>query len=226
MASVHCRHCAVLSCLTNRSRQGFGVILIIDYGMGNLGSIANMLLRIGVVAQISSDPLLVSKATKLILPGVGAFDEGMKNLHQLGLVEPLQRAVIEQGKPVLGICLGMQLFSQGSEEGTRAGLGWLSADTVRFKSTGNLKVPHMGWNTLRLQKDSPLLEGNSALCKYYFVHSYHLICHEAEDILAVTDHGGNFVAAVQRKRIYGTQFHPEKSHKYGIRLLANFVEKA
>jgi glutamine amidotransferase len=204
------------------------MIVVIDYGMGNVGSILNMLKRIGAKALLSSKLDDVAEAEKLILPGVGAFDHGMKNLEALGLIPVLDQRVRRQATPILGICLGMQLFTLRSEEGVRDGLGWFEGETVRFKMEGRteqLRVPHMGWNTAQTVTPSPLFEHSSADSRFYFVHSYHVTCHDPSDVLATTRYGYEFVSAVQKGRMVGVQFHPEKSHKFGMQILKNFVER-
>lgn len=206
------------------------MIVIVDYGMGNLGSIVNMLKKIGAHAKISADIHEIRSAEKLILPGVGAFDAGMKRLRELNLVETLNDEVIGKRKPVIGLCLGMQLITRKSEEGSETGLGWVDAETIRFRfdtQTANLKIPHMGWNDVSIQREGVLFSGMSGTeNRFYFVHSYHVTCHRSEDILATTHYGYDFVSALQHENVMGTQFHPEKSHKFGMRLLKNFVEFA
>jgi glutamine amidotransferase len=202
------------------------MIIIIDYGMGNLGSIRNMLKKIGTPAEISSDPSKISSAEKLVLPGVGAFDHGMTNLSARGLIPLLNRRVLDEKCPILGICLGMQLLSQSSEEGNLPGLGWIAGKTRRFqflKGMASLKIPHMGWNEVKAADGAPLFIGFDETPRFYFVHSYHVCCDHSEDILATTFYGYDFVSAVKHENIMGTQFHPEKSHKFGMRLLKNFV---
>lgn len=203
------------------------MIVIIDYGMGNLGSIFNMFRKIGAESTISSDPSIIKSAAKLILPGVGSFDNGMKNLKDQNLIEILGRKVFVDKTPILGICLGMQLLTRCSEEGTLPGLGWVDARTVRFdfrENRDNLKVPHMGWNGVHLQKISPLYNEMFAEPRFYFVHSYHVVCNDPADVLSKTRHGFDFTSSLQRGNIFGTQFHPEKSHKFGMKLLKNFAE--
>ncbi|OGC08494.1 imidazole glycerol phosphate synthase, glutamine amidotransferase subunit [candidate division WOR-1 bacterium RIFOXYA2_FULL_36_21] len=203
------------------------MIVIIDYGMGNLGSILNMLKKIGVEAQISSDLSVIAKASKFIFPGVGSFDNGMRKIKQLGLIEILEEKVLKEKSPILGICLGMQLFTKKSEEGELPGLGWIDAETVRFNLKDhdqNLKIPHMGWNQIVPQKKSLLFSEMFSDPKFYFVHSYHLICNDISAELTKTFYGYDFVSSVQKENIYGVQFHPEKSHKFGMKLLRNFVE--
>ena len=199
------------------------MMVIIDYKMGNIGSIQNMLKRIGVKVVVSSDACEIMKAGKIILPGVGAFDEGMKNLNELGLTELLIKRIKEEGVPILGICLGMQLFSEKSEEGVSKGLGLVEAVTVKFRMNQGLKVPHMGWNTVSPVKENPLYS-NLNNNRFYFVHSYHVACRNREDVLSETHYGYDFVSSLQHKNIYGVQFHPEKSHKFGMQLLRNFSE--
>lgn len=201
------------------------MVVIVDYQMGNVGSIVNMLKKIGISAVASSDFDKIRNADKLILPGVGSFDGGMANLQRLGMVHLLEEKVLEQKAPILGICLGMQLMTKSSEEGNMAGLGWVKARTLRFKhdNAANLKVPHMGWNTIIPKKNSALLAGMDDEKRFYFVHSYHVHCEEPNDILAVTPYGYDFVSAVEHGNIYCVQFHPEKSHKFGMKLLKNFV---
>lgn len=203
------------------------MIAIVDYGMGNLGSISNMLKKIGVQSAITSDPLAIEAAEKLILPGVGAFDLGMKNLTQQGLVEPLNVQVMQRKKPILGLCLGMQLFTRSSEEGHLLGLGWLNAKTVRFTFSGpeaGLKIPHMGWNTIQAHGSHPLLSDLGADARFYFDHSYHILCSDGDTVLATTSYGYDFPSIVADGNVLGAQFHPEKSHKFGMRLLKNFAE--
>jgi len=203
------------------------MIVIIDYGLGNLGSVANMLKKIGVQAVVSSDPVVIASADKLILPGVGSFDTGMKNLKERGLLSLLNDRVLNDKISILGVCLGMQLLGKRSEEGLLPGLNWLDAETIRFKfedDKANLKIPHMGWNTLNVCQRHPLLAGLELDNRFYFVHSYHVACKNPPNILAQTTYGFDFTSAVLKENIMGVQFHPEKSHKFGMRLLKNFVE--
>lgn len=204
------------------------MIAIIDYGMGNPGSIKNMLRKLGVASQITSDPQTIQDASKLILPGVGAFDAGMEHLHAKGLVGLLDRRVKEERVPVLGICLGMQLMTRSSEEGGKPGLGWIDAEARRFSvpPASRLKVPHMGWAPVTSQKPSKLVsaEGVDEL-RFYFVHSYYVSCNNSDDIALQASHGNDFVAGFEHDNILGVQFHPEKSHKFGLKLLENFVTR-
>jgi glutamine amidotransferase len=203
-------------------------VLIVDAGLGNVGSIANMLRKAGGEPVVSGDPAEVLRASKIILPGVGAFDNGVTRLRESGLWEPLQKKVLEEKAPVLGICLGMQLFCRRSEEGRLAGFGWIAADTVRFTTegtAGDWRIPHMGWNELVMRRPCPLLEGYDRTPLFYFVHVYHLACDDAADVAAEARYIYPFPAVVQRGNLYATQFHPEKSHKFGLLLLRNFLEK-
>jgi len=203
------------------------MIVIINYKMGNLGSIFNMLKKVGAKAIISSDFQNIESAEKLVLPGVGAFDSGMKNLKDMGLIPILEEAVLNKKKPILGICLGMQLFSKTSEEGILSGLGWIDAKTEKFKFEGvnnNLKIPHMGWNTVTIKRQSCLTREMGGDERFYFLHSYHVICNKDDDILAITNYGYDFASMIHHENIFGVQFHPEKSHKFGMKILKNFAE--
>lgn len=205
------------------------MIIIVDYGMGNLSSIANMLKKAGTTAKISAEPQVIGGAEKLILPGVGAFESGMQNLAERGLIEPLNRAVCERRVPVLGLCLGMQLMTRGSEEGMAPGLSWIDALTVRFRVPADephLKVPHMGWNTVDWTRPSHLASEMAAEARFYFVHSYHLVCADEADIAGRTMYGYQFASAIERGNILGVQFHPEKSHRFGMQLLKQFADMA
>lgn len=198
------------------------MITIVDYGMGNLGSIQNMFKRLGVKSLIASDREAISGATKIVLPGVGAFDAAIDRITNAGLLDVLHRKALVEQVPVLGICLGMQLMTRGSEEGKRPGFGWIPASTKRFASSGDLKVPHMGWNRVRPLRSHPLLTGTSDDTRFYFVHSYYVHVDDEADSLLRTTHGVEFDAAIGRGNIFGAQFHPEKSHRFGQRLLGNF----
>ena len=200
------------------------MITIVDYGLGNPPSVRNMLRKAGHDAAISADAAVLRGASKLILPGVGAFDHGMQNLEDRGLLPVLNDAALERRIPVLGICLGMQLMSRRSEEGVKAGLGWLDADTVRFNLDSALRVPHMGWNAVTPTRDSFLTRALPAEARYYFVHSYHVRFEVPSEITMVADYGGAIAAAAIKGNIAGTQFHPEKSHRFGLALLKAFAE--
>lgn len=202
------------------------MITIVDYHMGNLGSILNMLKKIGQEAQVTADPALIAAADKLVLPGVGAFDAGMENLERSGLIPLLNRRVLEERVPTLGICLGMQLMTRSSEEGARAGLGWVDAEALRFRPTdAKLKVPHMGWNRVMPARPSPLTDELPEEPRFYFVHSFYVRCHDEADVLLTTSFGEPFASAFQRGNVWGVQFHPEKSHKFGMALLRNFATR-
>ena len=202
------------------------MIVIIDYGMGNLRSVHNKFKRMGLDAIISSKQEDIESAEKLILPGVGHFKYGIQNLHDLQLIDTLNRKVLEEKIPILGICLGTQLFCTHSEEGNCEGLGWLDAEVVRFTVSDRLKfkIPHMGWNDVKVRNKNSLDRDIGVNDKFYFVHSYHLKCNKPEDVWMTTEYDYEFVSAVHRDNIYGTQFHPEKSHDAGINLLQKFVE--
>jgi len=192
--------------------------------MGNLGSIKNMLRKIGAKSEITNDIGIISKAKKIILPGVGAFDSAMLNLEKLELIDILNKKVMDEKKPLLGICLGMQLLAKSSEEGKKGGLGWLDAKVLRFNIDVPSKVPHMGWNLISQQKESELFNDMYSEPRFYFVHTFYFSCNNSNDILTSTDYGGKFTSAVKKDNIYGVQFHPEKSHKFGMKLLENFVK--
>lgn len=196
--------------------------------MGNLGSIANMLKRIGHDSLITNNIGDIEKATKLILPGVGAFDNGMQSFNDLGFSSILNKKVLEEKTPILGICLGMQLMTEGSDEGKEPGLGWIKGRFEKFVFGDNLKaykVPHMGWNKLLQAKPSMLLEGYDETPRFYFVHSYYFKPTNQPDVLGNTNYGIEYASAFEHENILGVQFHPEKSHKFGMNLLKNFAEK-
>lgn len=199
------------------------MIAIVNYGLGNLGSIFNMLRRIGVKSIITSDPEQIKNAEKLILPGVGHFDKGMNELRNSGLKELLDHKVLSEKIPVLGICLGMQLMTIKSEEGTSDGLGWIHAFTKKFRfESKEYKIPHMGWNTVSVSNKNNLLEDNEEEQRFYFVHSYYVKVTNSGNSILKTNYGLEFDSGIQRDNIYGIQFHPEKSHKFGMNLLKKF----
>ncbi len=202
------------------------MIAIIDYGMGNLASISNILKAVGSEAVVTNDAAAIRSASKLILPGVGAFDAGMRNLHQLGLVPLLEERALQAGVPLLGICLGMQLMARRSEEGSQPGLGWIDAEVILFDTAAHpgLKVPHMGWNSVRAMKPSPLLATLDERPRFYFVHSYRVRCNQRANVLLQAEYGGAFDAAFECASLRGVQFHPEKSHRFGMALMKRFVE--
>lgn len=200
------------------------MITIVDYGMGNLGSITNMFKYIGVSTKISSDPADIQNAEKLLLPGVGAFDEAMNRINQSGIKEILDKKVLDEKIPILGICLGMQLLTNSSEEGMSQGLGWIDAETLRFPKRKDLKVPHMGWNVVSSMRDSPITNDfPKEESRFYFVHSYYVSVKNEDNSLLKTTYGLEFDSAIQKNNIIGAQFHPEKSHKFGMIMFANFA---
>ncbi|MCA1031315.1 imidazole glycerol phosphate synthase subunit HisH [Bacillus timonensis] len=204
------------------------MLAIIDYGVGNVSSIINMFKKIGVPAIATSEPSEIERSDKLILPGVGSFDAGMQKLNKSGLVEVIKNHALKEQKPLLGICLGMQMLGRKSEEGEQLGLSLIPFDNKRFNFSGDksLKVPHMGWDiTTTMIKDDPLVKDLDPLQRYYFVHSYHAVCDSEDNVLMRCDYGYPFAAAVKRDNIYGAQFHPEKSHKFGMALLENFARR-
>lgn len=207
------------------------MVAIINYGLGNLGSIANMLKAIGEKTIVTSDAKKIHNAERLILPGVGAFDAGMEQLEKRELIPVIQREAAS-GKPVLGICLGMQLLGRKSEEGKKAGLGLIPFDNVRFDFSNidetlrkQLKIPHMGWDIVEFKKNVPLLQEIQGTQRYYFVHSYHAVCDSVENVLMTCDYGYEFAASVFKDNVYGAQFHPEKSHDFGMKIFENFVRR-
>lgn len=200
------------------------MITIVDYGMGNLGSIQNMFKRIGIKTIATNDLDVIAKAQKLLLPGVGAFDAAMKKINASGFRSLLDHKVLVEKVPILGICLGMQILTRGSEEGIEKGLGWIEADAQKFPSAANLKVPHMGWNLVVPTRKSELTEGLPSESRFYFVHSYYVRVDHDEDSILRTSYGLTFDSAIQHDNIFGAQFHPEKSHRFGMQLLSNFAK--
>lgn len=200
--------------------------IIIDYGMGNLRSVQKKFQRVGAEVEITSDIAKILVAEKLLLPGVGHFANGVRKLKESGIWDILNKKVIEEKTPILGICLGMQVMAKYSAEGEVKGLGWFDADVVKFQINNKLKykVPHMGWNNAVVNKKSDLFKGINNKTVFYFVHSYHMKCKNEKDILATTEYEYEFTSAVQKGNIYGIQFHPEKSHDVGERLIKNFIE--
>jgi glutamine amidotransferase len=199
------------------------MITIVNYGVGNTGSMLNMFKRIGFKACIESDPDVICKASRLLLPGVGAFDAAISRIHGIpGLLEVLQYKALKEQVPVLGVCLGMQLLTSSSEEGGVAGLGWIEGKTMRFPKIEGLKVPHMGWNMARSLISSPLTADLGVMPRYYFVHSYYVQVKKQEHSLMRTEYGVEFDSVIALDNIYGVQFHPEKSHRFGMQILNNF----
>ena len=203
------------------------MIVVIDYGMGNLHSVAKALKRIHVDTKISSDAADISSAHKLILPGVGHYKREMENLRDLGIIDVLNKSVIDNKIPILGICLGMQLFTKHSEEGDVEGLGWLDAKTVKFSFENQTKfrIPHIGWNTIHMENKSPLFDNIKDSESFYFVHSYYVTCEIQVEITSHTEYGCRFTSSIAKENIFATQFHPEKSHDQGLAVLKNFIDK-
>ena len=201
-------------------------LAIVDYGVGNIGALLNMFDYLGIEAEASADPQLLAAARKLVLPGVGAFDKAMSTLRARGLVAPLEEALRERCATVLGVCLGMQLLARGSEEGGEAGLGWIDADVRRITVTpgSRLKVPHIGWMDVRAPRRSALFDPAGPVERFYFDHGYHVVCDRREDVAATFDYGEELCCAVDCGQVLGVQFHPEKSHRFGMRLLKAFAD--
>ncbi len=200
-------------------------ILILDYGMGNISSVKRKLSLLKVEANVSSSPIDIEKADKIILPGVGHFEKAMDNLIKLKLLDALNEAILVKQKPILGICLGMQLMTQRSEEGHGEGLGWFDAEVGRFSIHDQLKfkIPHTGWNQINIQKNSSLMKDLDNSAEFYFVHAYHVITSDKRDDLNITDYEKPFVSAIEKNNIFGVQYHPEKSHESGDILFKNFL---
>lgn len=201
------------------------MIAIINYGLGNLTSILNMCKRLGIEAVITADPAELKAADQLILPGVGHFKKGMDNLRSSGLQPLLDELVLTQHKPILGICLGAQLMTMHSEEGDAEGLKWVDANTIRFRTEmlGGLKVPHMGWSDVDFKEDHPIWQDLPDNPRFYHVHTYHFQFSDPGEVSATAVYGYEFACAFHKQNIFGTQFHPEKSHKFGMKLLRNFA---
>lgn len=199
-------------------------ITIVDYGAGNPRSIANMLRQLGHFAAITSDPRALADASHLILPGVGKFDYAMARLNETGLGEALD-ARVRAGVPLLGICLGAQLLTRRSDEGELAGFGWIAGETVAFdrsRLAADLKVPHIGWSDTTFRPGARL---EAAGARFYYVHSFHMVCDRPQDVLCVANHGYEFVSGIERDNVVGVQFHPEKSHRFGLALIGGFVSR-
>lgn len=203
-----------------------GTVVVVDYGVGNIGSILNMFKKLGVRAVGSASADDIAGADRLVLPGVGAFDAAMAKLRETGLIPVLEDTVLSRGTPLLGVCLGAQLLTKGSEEGALPGLGWIDGGVRKFRfnaPVSTLKVPHMGWNDAIPKEGNRLFSGFEETPRFYFVHSYHMVCPE-QFVLCESHYGYSFASGIVRENIMGVQFHPEKSHKFGLRLLKNFVE--
>lgn len=211
--------------LVNKNKSTFGTIVIIDYTMGNLRSVQKKFLSLGYNAIISSELDTIRNADRLILPGVGHFSKGIENLKKTGIYDLLNKVVLEEEKPILGICLGMQLMTNYSEEGNCEGFGWIDGETLKFKiDTVKYKVPHMGWNEVDFDSNHRLFTKIAEKELFYFVHSYYVQVKNEQNILATTNYGIKFTSAIMKKNILGVQFHPEKSHDWGAQLLSNFCE--
>lgn len=199
------------------------MITIIDYYTGNLKSVANMLKKIGIESQITNDKNVISKAKKIILPGVGAFDNAMQCLEDLDLVDTLSKKALEEKIPLLGICLGMQIMAKSSEEGSKPGLGWIDANVIKFTNP-TIKVPHMGWNQTYISKNNKLFKSIDNNMKFYYVHSFYMKCNDRKNEVAYANYPKEFTCSIQKDNLYAVQFHPEKSLRFGMQLLKNFAE--
>ena len=202
------------------------MITVVDYDMGNVGSVANMIKHVGGESILTSKHSDIEKADKIILPGVGSFDTGMRNLEKLDLIDLLNKKALKDKIPVFGICLGMHLLSSSSEEGKLKGLGLINARTIKFnfENDKTLNIPHMGWNDVKVNpQNEGLFKGMYENPRFYFDHSYHLVCEDESDIMGTSDYGYEFACAVHCENIYGVQFHPEKSHRYGMKVFENFI---
>ena len=199
-------------------------IIIVDYGMGNLRNVQKGFEQVGFEAKVTRNKKEIAKASAIVLPGVGAFKDCMENLERYGLIEPLLKS-IEKGKPYLGICLGLQiLFSESEESGSQKGLDLVKGKVVRFKPDQEHKVPHMGWNTVRMEREIPMLRGIENGDFFYFVHSYYVVPEEEKWVSTLTDYGEDFASSVCKENLFATQFHPEKSQQKGLRILENFTK--
>jgi glutamine amidotransferase len=201
------------------------MIGIIDYGLGNVKAFDNIYKRLHIPVKILKSEIDFENVTKLILPGVGAFDHAMSTFTQSGMREVTEKMVLENNVPVIGICVGMQMLAKNSEEGKLPGLGWVNGSVKKFDETKihfTTHLPHMGWNDVEVDNTKPIFKDFEKDALYYFLHSYYFSCNESQDIIATAEYGINFTCAVNHKNIYGVQFHPEKSHEFGIKLLENF----
>ena len=202
------------------------MITIIDYGMGNLRSVEKIFQRLKIDISISSNLDDINNAKKIVLPGVGHFQNGMRKLQETGIKDVLNKKILQEKTPILGICLGMQLMTNHSEEGNVDGLGWIDGETKRFNfESKKIKIPHMGWNQVEIAKESVMTKGIDGDNSFYFVHSYFVSCNDENDILFKSTYHHSFVSGFEKNNIVGVQFHPEKSHQYGMQLIKNFIEK-
>jgi len=203
------------------------MITIIDYGLGNVLAFVNVYSRLNIPVAVAKSADDFVKATKLILPGVGSFDHAMQQLDQSGMRSSVEQLVLQQGMPILGICVGMQMLANTSDEGVLPGLGWIDGKVKKFDVSvmpRGTNLPHMGWNDVKPVVEGGLFKGMEQDARFYFLHSYYFECHQPSNILALTDYGAEFSCAVRRVNVYGVQFHPEKSHNFGSQLLRNFSE--
>lgn len=200
------------------------MITIIDYGLGNLRSVQKSFERAKIKVEISSDLKKIEKAKKLVLPGVGHFGKGMANLKSSGLIEILNQKVLVDKVPILGICLGMQLMTEYSQESNSEGLGWIEADTIRFEKDNSkkFKVPHIGWNSIDIINENSLLDKIKNDSQYYFVHTYYVICKNKSEVMTESEYGIKFHSSFRKDNVFGVQFHPEKSFSVGLQMLENF----
>lgn len=199
------------------------MIAIVDYDIGNVTAVSNMLQRIGAACKVTALASDLEAADRIILPGNGAFDACMKNLRASGLIPVLEQQIFQRSVPLLGICVGAQMLGHCSAEGVESGLGWINMRVERFPAVPDLRIPHMGWNQVRPAQEHPLLGGMEADTRFYFVHSYYMVPEDPADVLLHANYGKEFAAGVVKKNIAGVQFHPEKSHRFGKHLLSEFA---
>jgi len=200
------------------------VISILDYGVGNPRAVLSMYKRIGIPANIVSKAIDLEFTKKIILPGVGAFDYAMQKFNESGLRESVEKLVIHENIPVLGICVGMQMLCKSSSEGEEEGLGWINSRIEKFSFVENYPVPHMGWNKVTILRETPLTKKLKSDARFYFAHSYFMPVQDSKLVIMTTDYSNQFASAINQKNVFGVQFHPEKSHRFGLELLKNFGE--
>jgi imidazole glycerol-phosphate synthase subunit HisH len=198
------------------------MLIIVNYGSGNIKAIANVYQKLGVPFRIAQNPAELADASRILLPGVGVFDETISQLQRSGFTSELN-AHVSRGTPILGICVGMQIMAEGSEEGSLPGLGWIKGRVRRFDAAGGRPLPHMGWNDVTASRSTPLFSQLEQDARFYFLHSYFFECTEPSSVIAESDYGARFSCAVQTGNVHGVQFHPEKSHRFGVQLLKNFA---